>query len=636
MDLWGGIEATVVRIGDRWRSQIVETGHHDRPGDLDRIASLGIRTLRYPILWESVAPEHPDACDWSWHDRQLPRLRALGIEVIAGLVHHGSGPSYTDLLDPAFGDKLAAYAGAVAARYPWIQHFTPVNEPLTTARFSALYGHWYPHRRDDGSFLRAVLNQCRGILLAMQAIRRVSPGGRLIQTEDLGKTFSSPQLEYQAEFENHRRWLSLDLLCGSVDRAHPLLGYLLRHGVTEAELDFFRQNACPPDIMGMNHYPTSERYLDERCTLFHPSTHGGNGRHRYADVEAVRVDLPAEATGPEARLQELWDRYQRPVAITEVHHGCTREEQLRWLMQAWAAALAVRDRGADVRAVTAWALLGVVDWNSLLLQQQDFYEAGAFDIRSTPPRPTILAKAITSLMRHQDFRHPVLSAAGWWRRDGRFYEHLRPLVPVPLPASQPVLILGNTALSKAVAACCTLRGVSFVTVVAPSGLPESLEVLREHKPWAVIADHRQASPVAAACDALNVSLLASGWPEDSLDDPAAKVQENSEFREVSGLDGRPDVRSLHREHPRALILEAGPLPDNCLSKLADAALDLLIDGETGLWQLADPAARCFTASGLTFVRNPVVSTRMQQAAKPLRCGMAHQQFGAAKEALTER
>jgi hypothetical protein len=47
-----------------------------------------------------------------------------------------------------------------------------------------------------------------------RAIREVTPGARLVQTEDMGAVFSTPALEYQATFENHRRWLSLDLLCG--------------------------------------------------------------------------------------------------------------------------------------------------------------------------------------------------------------------------------------------------------------------------------------------------------------------------------------------------------------------------------------------------------------------------------------
>ena len=50
LEIWGGIECSVVRVGDAVRDQCVETGHRDRLADLDAIAALGIRTLRYPIL----------------------------------------------------------------------------------------------------------------------------------------------------------------------------------------------------------------------------------------------------------------------------------------------------------------------------------------------------------------------------------------------------------------------------------------------------------------------------------------------------------------------------------------------------------------------------------------------------------
>src|SRR5207253_6883246 len=116
--------------------------------------------------------------------------------------------------DPGFAEGLAEFAGRVAERYPWVKAWTPVNEPLTTARFSALYGHWYPHARDDDSFARALVNECRGVVLAMRAIREVIPDARLVQTEDVGMTHSTPRLAYQAELENERRWISFDLLCG--------------------------------------------------------------------------------------------------------------------------------------------------------------------------------------------------------------------------------------------------------------------------------------------------------------------------------------------------------------------------------------------------------------------------------------
>jgi len=59
--------------------------------DLDRIAELGIRTLRYPILWNSPRPIQTVRV-LEMGDERLNRLRMLQIAPIVGLVHHGSGP----------------------------------------------------------------------------------------------------------------------------------------------------------------------------------------------------------------------------------------------------------------------------------------------------------------------------------------------------------------------------------------------------------------------------------------------------------------------------------------------------------------------------------------------------------------
>ncbi|MGI9148471.1 MAG: family 1 glycosylhydrolase, partial [Chloroflexota bacterium] len=253
MELWGGVESTVNRVGDQYFDQSVRTGHDTRLSDIQLIAGLGVRAVRYPVLWERVAPAGPESADWGWTDERLGRLRELGVRPIAGLIHHGSGPRHTSLLDSAFASALAAYAGAVAERYPWLEEYTPVNEPLTTARFSALYGHWYPHRRDELAFARALLAQCRAVVEAMAAIRQINSNARLIQTDDLGKTYSTPQLAYQAAFENERRWLTWDLLCGDVGPEHPMWAYLTWVGVEDSELTWFLEHRCPPDVVGVNY-----------------------------------------------------------------------------------------------------------------------------------------------------------------------------------------------------------------------------------------------------------------------------------------------------------------------------------------------------------------------------------------------
>jgi len=126
--VWGGIECTINRIGDEYKDQLRYSGHYTRTGDIEAIAELGIQTIRYPVLWEKHQPNQNTEIDWSWTDKQLDRIQALNMNPIVGLLHHGSGPSFTNLLDPEFPYLLATYAFEVASRYPWIEDYTPVNE----------------------------------------------------------------------------------------------------------------------------------------------------------------------------------------------------------------------------------------------------------------------------------------------------------------------------------------------------------------------------------------------------------------------------------------------------------------------------------------------------------------------------
>ena len=497
VELWGGIEPTLNRVGDRYFSQLERSGHCRRIGDLDLCADLGIRTLRYPVLWEHTMPDAGCEPDWRWADARLGRLRELAIRPIVGLVHHGSGPRHTSLLDPDFPAKLADYAARVAARYPWVDHYTPVNEALTTALFSGLYGVWYPHARSDRAFTTALLTQCRAVVLAMRAIRRVNATAKLVQTDDLGKTYSTATLRYQAAYNNERRWLAWDLLCGKVDRHHPLWDWLSTCGGTsEAQLAWFLENPCPPDIVGVNHYVTSERFLTEDVDAYAACYRGGNGRHAYADVEAARCVVRKD--GIRGLLEEAWARYRLPIAITEAHIDATRDDHLRWLVEVWQAASELRRNGADVRAVTLWALFGAFDWNCLVTRCRGYYEPGAYDVRADPPRPTAIASLAKSLATGTVPRHPVLSGPGWWRRPQRFLAEPVTLdgvngddaPPAPQPKA-PILITGATGtLGRAFARICAQRGVDFallsrrdLDITDPSSVESALA---RHEPWAVI------------------------------------------------------------------------------------------------------------------------------------------------------
>jgi dTDP-4-dehydrorhamnose reductase len=648
LELWGGPECTVNRVGDSFGDQFERCGHTHRLDDLDLFAELGIQTIRYPVLWERVAPDHPETCDWSWIDARMSRLRELGISVIAGLVHHGSGPRYTDLLDDrSFATGLAEHARKVAERYPWIDRWTPVNEPLTTARFSALYGHWYPHVADERSFWCALLNQIDGVRLSMAAVRAVNPAAQLIQTEDLGRTFCTAKMQEQADFDNLRRWATWDLLFGKVIPGHPLWEHIVSFGF-ERRLRAIADDPCAPDIIGVNHYLTSDRFLDHRLERYPPRVHGGNRRQRYADVEAIRVLDPAPP-GLEGVLREAWARYRTALAVTEVHNGCTREEQMRWIAEAWDIGLHLREAGMNVRAITIWSLLGSAGWNTLLTRD-GIYETGVFDVSSGQPRPTALAALVRGLQEGAP-RSLAAQGAGWWRRPTRL---LHPVVqwspPVagsrqrPLEVSHipPLLILGAPGpLAHNFARSCERRNLPHILASFDAAEPMETstipQLLERHQPWAIInaagclrfdgiAKATESPHAAGASGAIRLAGLAAelgiqalsffidlddghlgglpaqvdkylpsgtcGMSEAQNEGGIAPLLDKHLVVRTTALLSPPDLENS--AYPAAAAIKADesfPATSDLIvtptyaPRLVEAVLDLLIDGETGLWDL---------------------------------------------------
>src|SRR5688500_7767545 len=146
------------------------------------------------------------------------------------------------------------------------------------------------------------------------------------------------------------------------------------------------------------------------------------------------------------------------MSISEVHHGCTREEQLRWFVEVWNVAEELRAEGVDLRAVTLWSLLGAVDWRSLITRRDNIYDVGAFDVRGPAPRPTLVASAAAAIGHGAKFDHPVLDVPGWWRRPQRFY--ISPNAPADMTGGRPILITGATGtLGRAFARLCEHRGL---------------------------------------------------------------------------------------------------------------------------------------------------------------------------------
>lgn len=639
-EMWGGLECTINRRQDIFKDQLHLLQHYNRIGDVEAFARLGIKALRYPVLWEKHCNLKDEKINWSWTSKQLALIRQLNIKPVAGLLHHGSGPAFTSLVDENFPRLLADYAREVATQFPWIEYYTPVNEPLTTARFSGLYGYWYPHLKTAHDFLIILLNQLEGTVLSMKAIREVNPFAKLVQTEDLGHTHSTRVLKYQADFENHRRWLTYDLLCGKVDQQHPLYNYFIENGIADERLEFFTKNTCVPDLAGFNYYVTSERYLDHRIERFDPCVWGSNGRHRYADTEAARA---VKQTGLRKLLTKAWNRYHIPIAITEAHLHCTRDEQLRWFKEVWDDCCYLTKKGIPIKAVTAWSLLGAYDWDSLLVRDEDNYQIGVYDVSHNKVRPTAMVKLIQSLSKNGDYEHPILNNNGWWyRHNPRIDSSVK---NKRVTNNRPLLIIGKSGtLGNAFKIICEHRGIDFIIlsrqdidITNPENIVRALEL---YKPWCVInsAGYVQVDNAERdvnrcfAVNALAPGLLASECQKHDIPfmtfstDMVFNGDKRSPYIETdktaplnmygkSKLEGEASVLNAN---PTALIIRTsaffGPwdrynfaynvmesldkhnycdavkdvlISPTYVPDLVNASLDLLIDDAAGIWHLSN-------------------------------------------------
>jgi polysaccharide biosynthesis protein PslG len=106
---------------------------------LELLDRLGVKLVRYTVDWRQVATRKPrralnpgdPAYDWSHTDSVLRGLHRHRIAVLVTLygapawANGGAGPNVV----PRSKYALAAFAGAVARRYPWIRLWEIWNEP---------------------------------------------------------------------------------------------------------------------------------------------------------------------------------------------------------------------------------------------------------------------------------------------------------------------------------------------------------------------------------------------------------------------------------------------------------------------------------------------------------------------------
>ena len=378
------------------RDQIAETGLDVRTGDAERIAALGVSASRVPVLWERVAPADPHDHDFSEPAapaRRIARSRHRTDRHACSITAAVRGTRICSI--PRSRYWFAEYAEATARAFPWVRRWTPINEPLTTARFATLYGVWYPNVRDDRAFGRAMVNQTLAQQAAMRRIRRVIPDAEFVLTEDLQRyTAGDAGVAEYVAFLRERVYLSVELVAGRVGDEHPLTAFLTeRCGVNAARTSDDAARRGVPDLVAFNHYPHSERYLFTQGDA--SGRRAGRLRRRRAGAgsrSAVARRGRAAAVAASARRGRTCTHRQR--------NACAGSRSMRPTCDA------LRADGVDLRALGAWAAFGMVDWHSLLRRRAAL--ARTASTRSPGPngvpQPTAVAGALRELAATGSYR----------------------------------------------------------------------------------------------------------------------------------------------------------------------------------------------------------------------------------------
>ena len=197
-------DGTVTRV-----DEMEKCGHYVRwREDFALVRDLGIDHLRYGPPYHRTHLG-PGRYDWSFADEVFNGLRELAITPIVDLCHFGVPDWIGDFQNPEWPRLFEEYAHAFAGRYSWCQLYTPVNEIIVCARFSAQYGWCIP----------------------------------------------------RAQLHNEQRFLALDLTYG-----HPISAemyrYLTANGLCADDYTWFRENQVAARcVMGTDYYETNEHYV---------------------------------------------------------------------------------------------------------------------------------------------------------------------------------------------------------------------------------------------------------------------------------------------------------------------------------------------------------------------------------------
>ena len=316
-----------------FRLDLVQATAHEKFArqDYARLSQEGMSVAREGVRWHLVESE-AGKYDFSSVLPIAQAARENRVQVIWDLCHFG-WPDNLDLFSAAFVSRLANYGQAfvrwLAEQSDDLPFIVPINEISFFSWASGDEGSMYPFVVGRGLELKKQL--VRATLETIRAIRSVSRKARFVQVDPVIHVIASethPEEAGEAEAYRESQYQAWDMLSG---RLCPELGGSPRF----------------LDIVGVNYYPQNQWIYNLKNHL------------------RIRRFRPVQRHDPRYRpfgeiLQEVYQRYQRPVFIAET--GAENRRRAGWFNYVCEEASQAMNQGVPLQGICLYPILNHPGW----------------------------------------------------------------------------------------------------------------------------------------------------------------------------------------------------------------------------------------------------------------------------------
>jgi 6-phospho-beta-glucosidase len=318
--------------------------YHRWREDIDLMAQMGFKAYRFSVVWSRINPQGDDApneAGLAYYEAMVDYLNEKGIEPVVSLVHFDMPDhlmrAYNGFLNKQVVDLYAQHVRAVVERLKGkVRYWLTYNEINLCCHMPDLVaGVIKPEgMSDDELLVRLSCNVLLAHSRAVEVIKEVDPAakvGGMCGSSPYYPLTCKPGDVAAAQFKNQmHNYLMFDVMtCGQLPAY--FVNFARQRGIevdlTAGERATIASAAKRLDYLAFSYYQSSvtadfeelTSTVEKQDAILRDSRHLSN-----PNLSANAWGWQIDAQGLRIFLNELWDRYHKPLFIVE--NGIGRDE----------------------------------------------------------------------------------------------------------------------------------------------------------------------------------------------------------------------------------------------------------------------------------------------------------------------